>query len=46
MSWLDVSGLSTAAPAAPNEARAGAAVGNPRSVPAIALRQFEFGPAL
>ena len=46
MSWLDVSGLSTAAPAAPNEARAGAAVGNPRSVPAIALQEFEFGPAL
>jgi hypothetical protein len=46
MSWLDGSGLSTAAPAAPDEARAGAAVGNPRSVPTIALQRFEFGPAL
>ena len=46
MSWIDVSGLSTAAPAAPDEARAGAAVGNPRAVPAIARQHLQFGPAL
>ena len=40
------SGLSTAAPAAPHEARAGAAVGNPRAVPAIARQHLQFGPAL